>query len=469
MNKIVVNKKSIDRFLVCLVLTVFFSIYMLLQRGKNSDSSVRLCVLFSLCVFAFELYCIVKNSGVLFNPMVIFLLSFYLFQNGQLLLLALGVDFNDFYIQTLRQHTLNVAVFSSISNMLAGLAGVLVTAQKVKKRNCFINSYKDHIIAKYVFIGFLLTGMVAVPLVVYKFTYALRGGYAAVRSLENTIPSLINIVEYMFVPFSFLVLFYEKTKLKQQVVRCIVIFWFIITALCGDRTTGIVGLFITVFIQYSTEKNNVKRKKRAVTLIVASMLLMVFIEVAYAFRTGGDIIGAVAGSRNLVTKLISEFGFSCFPLFTMMNIVPSCEPFLYGKGYLFSMIGGIIPSSLDITGTISKINHESRIFEQWQTQYYGQYSFGFGFSLNSEAYINFGWFGLIAIFLVCLFVLGYLRRFDFKQNNNKFEMYAVCILLFSWLTLPRRDSYYIWKALAYCIWLIKLYLMIFCKKKRYLK
>ena len=109
-------------------------------------------------------------------------------------------------------------------------------------------------------------------------------------------------------------------------------------------------------------------------LLIGIVCIVMLIQVAYTVRTQGQM--TQTSFLILVVQMISDLGFSCFPLYTMMNIIPGKESFLFGKGYLLSFVGGCIPSFLDVSGVIAKVNTASRIFETWQEKYYGQYTFG---------------------------------------------------------------------------------------------
>lgn len=72
----------------------------------------------------------------------------------------------------------------------------------------------------------------------------------------------------------------------------------------------------------------------------------------------------------------------------------------------------------------------SRSFEDFQSLYLNFDSFGFGWSLNADAYYNFGWYGLISIFFICLIIFHYLGNASFKNVSKDFYLYEVCVLLF---------------------------------------
>lgn len=459
------------KFLMCVsvALSLILYIYILINlRGySNSDLVVKISCISSLIILILECSAIYQQDKRLFTPTIMILAAFYLFQNGQLLLLALGIEFNDFYISTLKQYSSDVAIYSSISNVLTGFAALIMTKpvsdEYLPRKARRIDELTPEFIEFAAKVGVILTGVVTIPLVLIKTYIGMGGGYSAVRTFESGIPSVFNFIEYMFMPFAVLMIVYAG-KERNKPIKIAVAVWAILTALCGDRTTGIGALVVLIFLSYlqaeeSSEEDKPstgKKMVRFLLIIFLGVLLLLFIQIAYAVRTKGDLnLGSFSG---LITDTISDLGFSCFPLFTMMNIVPAFEAFQLGKGYVLSMIGGLIPSFIDVTGTIGKINQQSRIFETWQTQYYSQYNFGLGFSLNAESYINFGWFGLIAIFVLMLVVFGMLNSCRYDDETDQWGRYKICILVFLWFTLPRRDSYYVWKAISYSIIIMYLYL-----------
>lgn len=444
------------------------SIIMVLMKENLQDTDfITWCVLLSLVVFIYEIYNICKITGEIFTPSILFLAAFYVFQNGQLLLVALGIGFDMFYINTLNSLTCDVTLFSGISNMCAGLAGVVV-AKITLKRNYHmhrVDKYNPKSVSNAAILGILVTGSTALPLLLIKFFgYALSGGYYAVRDFEGRLPAIIGLMEYLFVPFCFLYLVFSQNKYSRRGIIFLSGVWFLLTALCGDRTTGVSGLLMLAYLGYIMEHGKKNKHQGAVKLIVVGLLLIVFIKVAYAFRMQTGIVEAIFRLGHTFVGFLSELGFSCFPLFMMMNIVPDLESFQYGKQYLLSIIAGVVPSTLDLTGYITKWTSEWKIYDEWIYRYYSQYDFGVGFSLNAEAYINFGWFGIIAIFILCTIVILYLS----ENTTSRYGIYKVVVLTFIWFTLPRRSSYYIWNGIFWCVFIIGLYLRLMCtSRKRY--
>ena len=57
-----------------------------------------------------------------------------------------------------------------------------------------------------------------------------------------------------------------------------------------------------------------------------------------------------------------------------------------------------------------------------------------------------------------LVVFGMLNSCRYDDETDQWGRYKICILVFLWFTLPRRDSYYVWKAISYSIIIMYLYL-----------
>ena len=467
-----ISKNKLIYSAISLLMVIVASFYICEFRNTSiNQGQISAIVLLALSVFIFELYANAKIQGKWLNPSFFFLLAFYFFQNGQILLLALGLDFDAFYLNYFEECKSNVIVFSSISAMIAGFSAIcmakndraLINQQKTNK----IDRLNPNMVTSYSFYAFILCGLVALPLVLIKFSFALGGGYSAVRNFEYLIPSVVDVLEYLFFPFGLLYMSFEnRWNLKKKIVFFVLVLWFIITAMCGDRTTGITGIFILAYFRYLDNTSDKISIRKIFSFLLVMLVLLFLIRLAYAFRTQSGMDGVFSGLETTIISVISELGFSCFPLFTMMKIVPGSEAFLYGKQYVYSVIGGFIPTFIDVTGVIKSVNNEALIFETWQSKYFPQFDFGLGFSLNAEAYINFGWCGLIAIFVVCLLIFYFINKNAAMMRESSYGKYTSLILLFTWMTLPRRSTYYIWNSIFYCIFVINIYLRVTCKARR---
>lgn len=440
----------------------FFSI-ILIECNKNwsgfTIGTFRFTVILGLIVFCIHtvLYALLNHK--LLTLYFIFLLSFYIFQNGQLVLYALNINYNYFYIESYELSYLVLCCIYSTYSLFAALfvAGLSMSIAQDKVHR--MDRY-NNIISKIAPIAFFLNGVVSIPLLLYKFSFAISGGYYSVREIEEKIPFILGFIEYFFIPLGILALIYSTNKFQKKVLSIAIISWSILTALTGDRTTGIAGILVVILIAINTKEDtkrihNSNRIKRSMLIILLLVLLGYFIQIAYLYRTKEAITFSNIFNMNVIFSTLGELGFSFFPLLLSMRIVPQSEKFLLGRTYLYSIPGGIFPQNLDLTGFIRYTNEMSRIPQKWLEQHYS-YNFGLGFSLNAESYVNFGWFGLIAILVICSIIAKILREPNFKNKNYKFSQYISFVMLFVTITLPRRELYYLIKGYTYNVFLISI-------------
>ncbi|MFQ7526585.1 MAG: O-antigen polysaccharide polymerase Wzy [Mediterraneibacter gnavus] len=118
----------------------------------------------------------------------------------------------------------------------------------------------------------------------------------AVRTFESGIPSVFNFIEYMFMPFAVLMIVYAG-KERNKPIKIAVAVWAILTALCGDRTTGIGALVVLIFLSYlqaeeSSEEDKPstgKKMVRFLLIIFLGVLLLLFIQIGVRCKNQGRL------------------------------------------------------------------------------------------------------------------------------------------------------------------------------------
>ncbi len=455
------EKKKIITYWLLTILLYAFLLYRI-QISLSPISAIRISVFSSLFLFGLEIKSICRLSKSIFTPCLIYLALYYFFQNGLFLLLAIDENFSSNYLRKFSEYIVKATLFSSLSNVIAGYACIVIMLlSKKKKQLSKVDTYNPEVVANRAFCAFLLSGIVAMPLVLLKFNVARVGGYHAVRAYEESIPFFLNFIEYFFVPFAILTLLYNNNV--RQMVLFVTLVWLLLTSYCVDRTVGLSGILIVSFITLLKNNSKGPSKKNIVFFSLIIIGLLVLVQGISIVRNQRDI--SAMGEEGPLMHFVSELGFSSVSLLMMMDIVPQSENYLGGIGYLSSFISGLVPANADPTGIVSSIIEYRRISNGWIEDYYN-FTFGLGFSLNAEAYINFGWLGLFPLFGIHLIVFYFLNFSNSKRVPSLFDQYTSFVLLFLWCTLPRRDSYYLWKALVYSILFVKLYLHVFVGRRQ---
>ena len=207
-NRARLNYSTLPLFLFIVVYVFFILQYRTLAHSDRLIFS--LSVFSSLAIFIYEITIIKRWQGGLFNPIIIFLVSFYLFQNGQLLLMALGIDTFNFITASLQEYDTDVAVFSSISNVIAGYAAVLISSKRSLIKYNKQTSLNDASIYRGMLPLWFVSLFISYILLYLRLRYFLIGGYYSVRGFESSIPTIVGIFDYYYYPASLLVIIYGK-------------------------------------------------------------------------------------------------------------------------------------------------------------------------------------------------------------------------------------------------------------------
>lgn len=394
----------------------------------------------------------------------VFLIAFYLFQNGQLLLYALNVDYNYFYVLKHSLDSVFLSVeFSTYCLCAAFAAGIFsFKPKRYSKISRNINSFSVEEMFLYARVGLIITGTVAWLLVVIKFIIVRSSGYQAVRLFESNVPSVIGLVENLFPAFAVLCIICNE---KKNHITLLFLIWGIITSLTGDRTTGIGIIVIIAFMYYKSNysKSISAKMKKNIIMLGSIILTMFMISFALSFRS--NKVFTIESIAEGSISVIGELGFSFFPLVGMIQICPQYEPFLYGKSMISSLIVGFFPQSLDVFGVLDSVADTAELPLDMIAKRY-QYGFGMDCSLNAECYANFGICGFIAMFMICAVVAYMLHNVNYSRRDNLFTQYTGVALLFSWFTLPRRRSYYIYSKIFWYILIMMAFLLMMNKLLR---
>ena len=114
---------------------------------------------------------------------------------------------------------------------------------------------------------------------------------------------------------------------------------------------------------------------------------------------------------------------------------------------------GFFPTFADPSGLLRTITDSAN--EIWLTEY-TKVNFGIGYSLTAEAYHNFAWFGVIAIFFIGVIVALILNCT--KEKLSPFRYYVQMSMTYALFTLPRRGVYDLFNYLFYFVfvfWLLR--------------
>lgn len=434
-------------------------------------------VVFILLYIAFG-----KVQGELFSIYAIWLIAFYLFQNGQILLYSLGFDYNYWYVERYSKKIVFQSVCISANSLCAAFAagGFALKKERPTLFTHHLNCIDESVVQQTAKIGWIISGIVAYINVLIKMSIVLAAGYSGVLAYETTVPAAIGLVEYFFPVFTIMIIVYKNYGRFVNGVVGGFLLWGILTALTGDRTSG-VAVVVLVAVMYMkniyffraglfAEKQRNSQRKRYLVFAAVAIVAMYLIAFAFSFRAGNQYEGF--SLIDIVIRTIGELGFSFFPLVLNMQVYPSIEPYLYGKSLAASAICGFIPETIDFIGVTKKLS-ELAAAPMKKLQEYFSYNYGLDCSLIAEGYANFGNYAWIAVFISCSVVARMLSKVDYRRKDNRFSQYVGMALLYTWFTLPRRRSYYIYNHIFWTCLIMGIFLKAindsFARKKLKIK
>jgi oligosaccharide repeat unit polymerase len=196
-----------------------------------------------------------------------------------------------------------------------------------------------------------------------------------------------------------------------------------------------VILLAILGILYNYLVKRFTRKWLVIGAVGICFLLQVLAIVA-SFRSSGLNAASKEGVKienNAAVDAVAEMGGTMFCLIKTENIVPSKQPYRYGKSYVYAFTT-LIPN-LGFW-EIHPAKKESNLGD-WLTEELGL-GYGTGFSMTAEAYANFGYFGFIAFFFWGWFLANIFGKIEISAQTRNYALMAFSLILFwFFLKLPR--------------------------------
>jgi oligosaccharide repeat unit polymerase len=324
--------------------------------------------------------------------------------------------------------------------------------------------------------SYLLAAGIVTILVLYMQVYGfITGGFevakgAAAYQLSGDIffrlatfglliPSIL-LAMLMSIPF------HEPRSLqfRQRLLYFIgVCAFFLLTSLMSFERSQIARFLVFCIIYY-----HFRIKSLSTGNIGALVFILALIQAFAALRIAGtgilnlspdEFFSIFTSDRNFLEGILVAIpGQEVFA--EVIDIVPYTESFKYGVTYFESVVGLFLPRALGLSG-YEDIKTPAYWFKEVFAS--GTVGHGFDFSLLSEAYLNFGEYG---IFVVPFIIGGVV--FKLSKNirvSNSSLLVAFCIItLVSIVFSLRSDSNTFFKSIIYLF--LPVYLLVQTKAKK---
>ena len=433
-------------------LSVLYNIYFSSSEQASFDDLVLMgwfgLFQFSLCIYSYT-----KNGYSIFSPYIIFLVCLYLFSFGQSFLYAFRIsperDLIGYMGITSNQ------IFRAQVDTLTMLAFFHIGALARQKQSRIVNTISPfkHIIQQKRLkqIGWLLLVISIVPYYIELIRNAILSilfGYGTLyeQEVKIGISNIQSILADYYIP-SLLCLFiaYKDSKLPKVLIITTFLFSIFVILVTGGRSEAVILIaLLLIFINYFIKKIE---KRHLFLLFVGGLWFMVLLSAIAHNRNESNRTLSLnpVGEENAIVDAIAEMGGTMFCLVKTQEIVPKDENYRFGSSYLLSFTT-IIPNmgfwDIHPAKKYSDLN-------EWLTDYLNL-SYGSGFSMCAEAYVNFGNLGFLMMFVFGLFTATFFGKFEPAIKVNNYASIAF-ILIFFWFAIkvPRNSFVGIVRAIFY--------------------
>ena len=467
-NKVMLKKKAF-LILCCEIFFLFLSVAVVLFSYNNtsmvtflqlSKYGTVMCIVFTI------LLCMVQKS--IFSIVNLVYISFWVFQFGLPICYTLIKDYSNFYINLFDvQILVKGCQYSIVAIEVFAIASTIMLAKPNNTRTrivfdrCTWTKDSNHVeqIGTYIF---ALTVLIELPLMMYA-AYATRAyGFftANTRSFLSS-NALFRAIQAFCIPSGLLVMIFTKSLSKKKLLNAALCLISILQLVAGDRTNGLSCLLALAYYHVlgsgdSSENSRKQIGKQIKFGAILCVLMIVLVYVAIARVSTANVSIWKTISEGLIGKFLAELGLNFTTICFVMRYVPSQYKFRMGLTYLGALVC-VIPKSIDPTGTIAFIgsfNPELWLFNANHVNYGSLLDFGVGFSLIGESYLNFAWFGLLAVFIIALIVMKFISV-DYL-NCSSWGKFVQLVLLIDLMTFSRRGFYDLVKDIEYSIFAIAL-------------
>lgn len=416
-----------------------------------------------------------ERDNKFISPYVLFLTALYIFSFGQSLVYPIpNAERNDLVgfmsittadVFTAQLYTLAFLAFFHIGALAA--CRKKKNVQTLSLNTYLVKSERKNIVT----IGWILFAISILPYyqsLMTNFMLSMARGYGAIFEQDAKI-GLDNISTFfsdLFIP-SLICLFvgYKDSRSTRLMIEGLMLFNILIILMTGGRTSAVIQIAL-ILVMHNYLVKAFSKKMIIIVGIGGFVLLSVLSYISdtraeiHRDRNSADIVF----SQSSAISAINEMGGSMFCIIKTHDLVPETEDYRYGKSYLYSFTT-LIPN-LGFWA-IHPAKKEANLGE-WLSNRLNT-SYGTGFSMCAEAYINFGLFGVIIFMFMGVAFSSFFGAIETEIKKENYP-YVVFVLIIFWvaLKLPRNSFIgFVRPVFFYALpilWLSRRY--VFAKKKR---
>jgi oligosaccharide repeat unit polymerase len=437
------------QFLILVVSLLSFAIMRI-----SSDALTSILAWSSIFSIIVTYLCWIKGTKSYFDPFILFITSMLLFLSGHQLLYVLGMGdviegiLNSIVMTpTINTALLQVVVCFSFFGF-GTLAAIKINrtnkiAAKVDKEE-ITEDAKEAAVKK---IGFIILAVCFIPMLLYSqavLERVMQGGYAQLY-LDIQFGGMMAIYKIgssAFISGAILVLSGCRGISKTAVLAISAVIIATLPSLfSGERSLAFLPLMAAGWVWHR------KVSPIPLWLIFWAGIILLFIifpimrsirEVAGVERTDFGSYWAMLGSiDNPVIAIIDEMGKSLRVVAWTLEVVPSSRGFDWGLSYLYALLSLVPNLGWDVHPSYA--NRLSLWLAMLIRPEWAMIGGGFGYSFLAEAYLNFGWVGIVVIsYLLGNGIAAMVLKV--QETNDSLKIALIGCLTVKLLFFPRAET-----------------------------
>jgi oligosaccharide repeat unit polymerase len=389
------------------------------------------CIILSgLIVWWYWSWIVFSRAGW-FDPYILFLTAAVLFNCGQPIIEALGLNENSL----LRDHFSEEVSLATLYLVAVGISalhfGVLLSTALWSGRSLRTNrdTFRELHLRNVYRVGVSLLLISAVPAVLHlqaQLQSVMAGGYVSLyqQQADVGLAAFASILSNFLVPGFALVIAGGRRKPLMRTFSLLgVFFWSAVALFLGGRANALMPAVGMLWLWDRT----VHRISRTALIGGALIMWAIVFPVMNVTReeSGVDRLSldhmqrAYTEINNPMVAELSEMGYTANTIGWTMELVPRVRPFAWGGTYL-SAILTLVPnlSSTELHPAMRLFGYD--IPDYWLTweiePAFASHGGSYGYSFIAEAYLNFGWAAPVALFVLGA-VFGRLRGWTLNSND----------------------------------------------------
>lgn len=442
------------RYVVCILVQLLITLPTLLYVSQIDSFSyeffIQSCRSGTALTLVSLILVLACNRGIA-KPGSIIMYAFVAFQFGVPMIIAFDPSYSDYALVNIASgvlvkcawYTIVCIQCYSLGAIIACYAGAKRPSKRSKQHQFLDFALGDeNRVAKTALVVFAVFGVIAYIYMLWFAALSFSSGIAYARDVIST-NAVRNIARGLFVPAGLMFLVFSHTNSSRKMVFALLALYGLIGTASGDRTESMTLLVALVYYYGEMGFGKNKSTSSKVLMVVALVVIVLCLPVVAQHRMGNNFSFDSFG--ELAEDVFAETGYNFYSICFQTSFTQELH---YGFSYLISLLA-MVPSSL-MPSPIANFftsNLPANWIDDVMSSNFAWATYGQGYSMIAESSYNFGNLGFIVI---GLFGYAIQRLIQVPlSRNRKFSEYLSLVLLWSFITIPRRGFEFTVNAIEY--------------------